>query len=852
MLFFRRITTNLQIEVEFEEVSLLQITNDQISFTKSTPEIRSEPYASQRALCEATSFFSLQLFWTSLQLLHLMPDSAFPVQGSKSIKDKVATGQIYAINAPKIFLETLSARSTTIIFSITYIAFIVGFSIDINAAYRGLTSSDVVLPGINDSPNRWNGTVKSLANVISVSLTVQQSNFSALDLVNQTASITKYDATIWACYLDQGCDENFVESASFDSKGVWHEVLSSKDQTIYALSREENEVTKWALIPTTFQNQESIPARGKVRSYYFLVKYVQVSSQLFASTSFDSNEAPRAFYTINVLTRPGSSVTSGTFSVILLLVVCGTLVGFIYVMIKQKKKWLTEQKWVCYYLAALIIFINPVYCVIIWQQNISPQLVFAFYFFDAMGQASFFVVWLLFADSINRKSMSHFRFYCPKILIGFSIFFISVVLLVYQFPSVSPPNSTNSKRNPSQAVIDWSPELQYSFTAVSIAVLLLMLIWVIYWLSTLFLTGRKLNSLPYMNTRYLQLSYRFFLLQAYLLAAYFVFQYCFIIYFLLKETASGGVRNIVELTDYLNALTRQQTQLFGKVVFLAVYALVLTFLFLPASLVDSDLATTLASTYVLTEKEMKRVEKTRRLAISNIRHVLAGVVQKIVDAKAEVFCVETAITFCNISFEAYYDSLNLKTVAGYDTKEMDLKKYGYELIDTIYRPDHETFCMIARHVSLNKLVVCFRGTSCKQHWSDNLNYTQRELHLPDLTDLDSIDGLDANAEINLTLQRNAALSTEIEMGPITPPGGSIDTEQPHTDDTVAASKRYPFSFHGMPTELHRGNSFKHDAAFINTRHVPPTLRENWRRASVLHHTEGKSLSMEHCLLTISQ
>lgn len=261
------------------------------------------------------------------------------------------------------------------------------------------------------------------------------------------------------------------------------------------------------------------------------------------------------------------------------------------------------------------------------------------------------------------------------------------------------------------------------------------------------MSGRKLNSLPYMNTRYLQLSYRFFLMQSYLLAAYFVFQYCFVIYFLLSETARGGVRTNVELTDYLNTLTKQQTQLFGKIIFLTIYALVLTFLFLPAKCGDINALTiSLASVYVITEKERKRVEKSRRLAISNVKNVLGGVVQKIVDAKPQVFCIETALTFCNLSFEAYYDSLTLKTEAGYDTKVMEFEKYGYVLVDMIYRPENETFCIIAKHESLNRLVVCFRGTSCKKHWTDNLNYTQRELDLPALRELDMVDGLEEGSE----------------------------------------------------------------------------------------------------------
>lgn len=684
----------------------------------------------------------------------------------KEAKLGEATEQIYAINAPKIFLETLSARSTTLIFAATYIAFILGFSIDINSAYKGFTMSDVSLSGINDSPNLWTGAVKSLSNVISVSVTVQHSNFSSVLSAGGASKFAIYDATIWACYVSEGCGTEFDSTSTFDSPTIWHEVLSTQSNYIDLSKTDGNSLTaSWPLIPTTFQNQESIPARGKVRSYFFKIDFTDDPGGVFKSLPSSSTATPTIRYVINVLTRPGSSVTSGTFSVILLFVVLGTLVSFIYVMMKQKKKWLTEQKWVCYYLAALVLFINPIYCVIIWMPDMSPQVVFAFYFFDAMGQSAFFVVWLLFADNINRKLVSYWKFYCPKILIGFSIFAITLVGYVYQFPSVSPSYSRNSKRSPVQAVSNWSPDLQYSYTAVSIAVLLLMLIWVLYWLVTLILTGRTLKSLPYMNTRYLQLSYRFFLLQAYLLAAYFVFQYCFIIYFLLRERASGGLQGIVALTDYLNALSRQQTQLFGKVVFLSVYALVLTFLFLPSSLVDTNLATALASTYVLTEKEMRRVEKSRRIAISNNTHVLAGVVQTIVHAKVEVFCVETALAFCNLSFEAYYDAPNLKTEAGYDTKMMDLLKYGYELVDIIYRPDHETFCIIARHESLNKLVVCFRGTSCKKHWSDNLNYSQRELDLPVLSDLDAIDGLGLPEDVDIMRSSRLSMNSNIEMMP---------------------------------------------------------------------------------------
>ena len=176
-------------------------------------------------------------------------------------------------------------------------------------------------------------------------------------------------------------------------------------------------------------------------------------------------------------------------------------------------------------------------------------------------------------------------------------------------------------------------------------------------------------------------------------------------------------------------LFREQTQLFGKIVFLTAYALVLTFLFLPAGLVDNPLTTTLASTYVISEREKKIIERIRSEAIARVRLLSVGMVNNLIKSKKEIFCVDTALKFCNISYEAYYDPIGLKTVAGYDTKPMELAKYGYEMIETIYRPDHETFCIIARHTKLQRIVICFRGTSCKKHWAGiELWYIAHPLH----------------------------------------------------------------------------------------------------------------------------
>lgn len=546
----------------------------------------------------------------------------------QEVDDKMESkGQIYATNAPKIFLEVLSARSTTFVFAITYIAFIIGFAIDIDSTYKGFTASNMISPGVGILSNSYSIEIKSLSNIISVQVSVQQRNISKLVANNTGDDLTMiYDASIWACYIADGCGQNFATNRKIDQNDFWHEVVAVKSMgiSIPVDSIEKNTVSV-DLIPTTFQNQESIPQRGKVRSYFLSVDYSRNPYNLFLSSPNFNLRDPNVLYTVSVFTRPATTITSGSFFVIFLIIVCSTLISFIYVMIKQKKKWLSEQIWCVFYLIALIFAINPIFCVIIWLDNQSPLIIFIFYIFDAMGNSSFIVVWLMFADNISKKTVSKLTFYGPKILIGFATFVLTIASTIYQFPTLSPLGSLNSLRSPVQAVTNWMPELLLSYTAVSIAVLVLIAIWTLYWLTTLFLTGRKLNNIPYMTTRYKQLSYRFFLLQAWLLAAYFVFQYAFVMYFLLVKTRGGNLASIVQLTDYLNTVSRQQVQLFGKVMFLTVYGLVMTFLFLPTSLVKGDLATRLARTYVLTEKEKNSVEKARRLVIKDVRQVVASI-----------------------------------------------------------------------------------------------------------------------------------------------------------------------------------------------------------------------------------
>lgn len=397
-------------------------------------------------------------------------------------------------------MELLSARSTTLVFLATYAAFILGFAIDSSSVYRGFSTGAYPISGFTQTENVWTGVVTDVRNVISFRLFVVQKQLgrSFIDDVK-----LQYDAEVWACYRPGGCGTNFGSFKS--SLSSWMKVLTMKGVTslIPVSSLLDDDGLVWELIPITFQNQESIPSGGKVASYYMKLNYTLNPMGLFYSSNLTT--ASTIAYTADILQHQSTKFTNGIGSVILLFFALTALFLFVYIMYSQKKKWLSEQKWVCSYLTALILFINPVYCVIIWIDNASPGAVFAFFVIDAMGQATFFFSSLLFADSINRKRHSALVFYGPKVLISMAIFALYVAQSVLQLPSINPIGSEMNQRSPVEAVYNWSRELQHSYVAISIALLLLVGVWTIYWIATLISTSRKLRVLPYMNTRYLQL-----------------------------------------------------------------------------------------------------------------------------------------------------------------------------------------------------------------------------------------------------------------------------------------------------------------------------------------------------------
>jgi hypothetical protein len=705
----------------------------------------------------------------------------------------VMSGRIYASSAPKIFLETLTARTSLIIIVLTYVIFIIGFVLDIQTTYQSFNASNYQLGALSctsisssasvssettscSQNGEWNATVTDLTNVLSIELNVKQYNLSSIvnsPTTNNSFSVI-FNLKIWACYEGEGCGNAFKSDDSYTSDpSVWQKVVFLDNQQLDIdlnkdlLYDNGSPYLTEGLLSNTFQNQEALPTNGLVKSYFLFVEYLYDPYDLFSGlTTASQNELT---YTFDVVTRPKQPISDSCTIVLLFFTLI--LVGFYSYILAIQEKVLSEQFWLIGYLCLLILFQNPVYCIIVWIPTVSSSAVYISFVIQALAQCGLFILWLLFADPAQRKIKKIIFYYGPKIFIGFIIFLINIILLTYQFPGLQAgPNS--SKRDALLAVVNWTTSLQTQFITFTLLFLFFFWLWMFIWSIRLYVTYSTLKKLPYMSTRYIQLSFRFFSLQATLVTIYYIFQYAFVIYWIsLGATSNNNSGSVTSITDNINTLFRQQVQLFGKTLFLTVYGFILCFLFLPSNLLNqysSGLQAAFAATYVITEEEHQKLVKYRKKLLKSSILLPSVVVNKLINVKIDIFCVDLALKLREVSFQAYYDLPEKKTVSGYPNADVNLASAGVELVDFFYDTAHEVICYIVRErkgptdssksdVQSNedqRIVVAFRGTASKRQMEDNLNYRKKQVdfyRLEPLYAVDMMDGLNIKETGNLLL-----------------------------------------------------------------------------------------------------
>ena len=150
---------------------------------------------------------------------------------------------------------------------------------------------------------------------------------------------------------------------------------------------------------------------------------------------------------------------------------------------------------------------------------------------------------------------SKFRFYAMKVAFGLAFLGISLALLTFEFPSIT---RTTEHRSPVLSVSNWPTVVQEDYIILSIVYFVLFTSWIIWWSRRMYCSGNTLNRVPYMQTRYLQLSFRFFTFEALLVLVYYLLQ--FVTGMTLFSSITSPYVSRATVTDEVNTLFRQQTQ----------------------------------------------------------------------------------------------------------------------------------------------------------------------------------------------------------------------------------------------------------------------------------------------------
>lgn len=424
----------------------------------------------------------------------------------------------------------------------------------------------------------------------------------------------------------------------------------------------------------------------------------------------------------------------------------------------RRKTAFIERNWITIFLVGLLCYQNPIYCFAQYTSNTNVLAAFLSACSVTFGEAVFFSVWLFFVDGFrSRDLVTHWRFYAPKLSITMLLVIGNFGMIALSFPSLF-----DKSRSPVLAIDDWSQELVDVYFAFAVLFTGALCLWFIYFFYLVYDTAKKFSNMVYLQHRYIQLSFRFFLLQAVLvITAYCIVYIATLVYGLLKDiiSSSSGIRTF---TNNINHFLMAQTQPFGKILFISFYAYTTLYLHLPP---DRQVMTIISTYYVVTETEhrhllakikafLRKKKKKKMLSLKFMGKETLGRTESESSAQGRedssvapegkkrgffdfgganipsIFCLEIAAKMMDVAWQAYFDEVDKKTSGGWGALELD--ESGYDLIGTIYDEVFDSFVLVVRHKTSPRVVVAFRGSSSQKQWLNNLRFKQTALDYSEL------------------------------------------------------------------------------------------------------------------------
>ncbi|CAN0012945.1 unnamed protein product, partial [Ectocarpus sp. 8 AP-2014] len=227
----------------------------------------------------------------------------------------------------------------------------------------------------------------------------------------------------------------------------------------------------------------------------------------------------------------------------------------------------------------------------------------------SLAAAVFLVAALCMADGISRRGVDNrftiaiARFYAPKVALGVAALMFMLLVDLALFPSLAGWDHGSLV-----AMDNWPHAQQVAFTLVAVAEMALMAMWAVWMVWMITSAGRLLRQLPYVPTRFQQLSYTFFGLQMLFLVLVFAVLALARLARIL-DTNLGG--NSVGAEFLLFVVNTRQDHTASVWIALA-FALQLLLLFLPPSLKECALLRGFVVRFVHFESQVPRLGRSSK------------------------------------------------------------------------------------------------------------------------------------------------------------------------------------------------------------------------------------------------
>lgn len=354
------------------------------------------------------------------------------------------------------------------------------------------------------------------------------------------------------------------------------------------------------------------------------------------------------------------------------------------------------QKWVLALGVVLMLWQNPIDSIAEMAPTVSLRTRFVSAMCGSFAEAFFYVFWLnlldLHGSALKGRLVS-------KLLFGLVLLAVDTGMTVIRMPALFHIGEEH------RSVPTKSEKDDELYTLLGFLRIAMMLGWVVWIVRIGWRTGVYLRQLPYMLTRFQQLSFRFLFLETLMILIYVLVLSGLQVFNLCQAWYLLGYGPFIQSAVHTFAKYQSGHPSLGKLVFLSVYVYLVMFVHLPPSTGDSTGLLTSTAFHV---EERPRMDRYGFLT-----------------PDSHLFCVETAAWLLELAWQAYFDPPGRPSTSGYG--ELNLEPYGFELVTHLRSSLTDTHVVVALSHEHKRLVVAFRGTTSRENWKSNLRFHQKVL-----------------------------------------------------------------------------------------------------------------------------